>query len=464
MNVTLRDYQETGTSQVLDAYKQGFRAPLLVVPTGGGKTIIFCYITERSSAKGKRVYILVHRQELLRQTSEKLDMFGVRHGCVAPGHSMTGDPVQVASVQTLVRRLDKFPEPNLIVVDEAHHATAGTWSKILKQWPNALLLGVTATPIRLDGKGLGVKCGGFFDTLIEGPTTAELIQRGYLAEPVVYAPPTPLDLSQIKTICGDWQKSELEKRVDKPTITGNAIEHYATICPGVPAICFCVSVGHAEHVAQEFKLAGWSAESLDGTMADNMRKAKIQGLASGKINVLTSCDIISEGTDIPVVGAAILLRPTKSLGLDLQQVGRCLRPYEGKKNAIILDHVGNCYRHGMPDDVRNWSLSGSLFVKKSKAETDPSLRIKQCEKCYAVYRAGSVACPYCGHIQTTGREVEQVDGMLHQVTRGPKKPTVKPDHGELGRLLNTCKKLGLPGDIAYRVALRREHKSWRQSL
>lgn len=460
-NIILRGYQDLAVEACRDAYRNRFKAPLLVLPTGGGKTIVFCYITEQASRMNKRVYILVHRQELLRQTSEKLDTFGVKHGIVAPGHSMTGDIVQTASVQTLVRRLDRFPEPYLIIIDEAHHATAGTWSKILTRWPNARLLGVTATPIRMDGKGLGKDSKGFFDTLVEGPTTASLIQGGYLAEPVVYAPPTGIDLSHVKVRAGDYEKEELAKQVDKPKITGCAIEHYANICPGVPSICFCVSVAHAEHVAAEFKANGWVSESLDGTMSDLVRKAKISALASGKMHVLTSCDIISEGTDIPVVGAAILLRPTKSMGLYLQQVGRALRVYPGKDKAIILDHVGNCFRHGLPDDVRSWSLTGADWAKKNSATSEPSLKIRQCAKCYGVYRVGVFACPHCGFVPQAGREVEQVGGTLQQVDRSKmkKKFIPRPEHGgEFGRLLALSKMFGLPGDVAYRGAMSRQYK------
>jgi superfamily II DNA or RNA helicase len=464
MNIKLRDYQIQSVDACRNAYRTGFKSPLLVLPTGGGKTVVFCYIAEQAYKSGKRVYILVHRQELLRQTSEKLDTFGVRHGCVAPGHSMTGDAVQVASVQTLVRRLDKFPAPDLIIVDEAHHATAGTWKKILSTWPNALKLGTTATAIRMDGKGLGVDCGGFFDTIAIGPNPAQLISMGFLAEPVVFAPPSGIDLSSIKVRAGDYERDELNKRVDKPKITGCAIEHYERICNGIPAICFCVSVNHAEHVAAEFKAAGWAAESLDGKMTDAVRKAKISALANGQLNVLTSCDIISEGTDIPVVGAAILLRPTQSLGLYLQQVGRALRVYPGKDKAYILDHVGNCYRHGMPDDVREWSLDGYDWKKaKENPANDPATRIRQCEKCYGVYRSGAVSCPHCGYIPETGREVVQVDGELKVVTRDMFKPKkkveyAKPQENEMGRLIGLAKRLGLPGDIGYRTALSRANK------
>lgn len=458
MNITLRDYQNQAVDNVRAALRRGSRAPLLVLPTGGGKTIVFCYIAERASLRGKRVLILVHRQELLRQTSEKLDMFGVDHGLIAAGHSMNAHPVQVASVQTLVRRLDRLPPPDLIVIDEAHHAVAGSWAKILRAFPNSQLLGVTATPMRHDGKGLGVQSGGFFDSLVEGPTVADLISQGYLSQPVVYAPPSGVDLSGVKTRGGDYERGETAHRMDKPTITGCAIDHYLRVCNGMPAIAFCATVEHAAHVAEQFKDAGIPAESLDGTMTDAVRKHRIQALGKGQIKVLTSCEIISEGTDIPIVGAAILLRPTKSTGLFLQQVGRALRPFEGKSHSVILDHVGNCYRHGLPDDVREWSLDGYRGAGSEKNK-DNGPQIRQCERCYAVYSMGASCCPQCGHVNRKRKsELKQVEGELQQVTPGMIKKREKPRWGDLGPLLSEAKKMGLPGDLAYRVLMKRKYR------
>lgn len=415
MRVLLRDYQEKAVIDIRAAYAKGFMAPLLVLSTGAGKTVIFCDITERVIKNKKRVYTLVHRQELLRQTSEHLTKLGVDHGLIAPGHCMTGDAVQIASVQTLVRRLDRLPEPDLIISDECHHANAGTWRKVFDYWPKARILGVTATPCRLDGTGLGKQAGGYFDCMIEGPSIRDLIDRGHLAPPLVYAPPSGVDLTGVKIQAGDYQQKEVSHRVDKPKITGCAIDHYKRLCPGVPAIVFCSSVEHAEHVAAQFNDAGIVAAHLSGDLQDTVRKHRIQALANGQIQALTSCDIISEGTDIPVVGAAILLRPTQSVGLFLQQVGRALRPYEGKRYAIILDHVGNCLRHGLPDDIRDWSLEGS---KKKKRAGESIAPVRQCARCYAVFSPSAQVCPQCGfERQVVSREINQVNGNLVQISK-----------------------------------------------
>ena len=414
MNLTLRPYQTDIIRRLREAYRAGYHAPLLQSPTGSGKTVMFAYITDSASRRGTRVYILVHRQELIGQCSGALFGLNVPHGIIAPGRTMTHDLVQVASVQTLVRRLDRVPAPDLIIIDECHHTVAGSWRNILDRYPSANLMGVTATPVRLDGCGLGKQSGGFYDVIVNGPTVRELVHAGYLSQPVVYAPPTGIDVSGVHRRYGDFIRSELMERLDRPTITGCAVDHYRRLCPDAPAIAFCVSVAHAEHVAGQFNEAGIPSASIDGTLSDYERRGRIRDLASGAIRVLTSCEIISEGTDIPVVTAAILLRPTESMGLYLQQCGRALRPHPGKNESIILDHAGNTFRHGLPDDEREWTLDGEMSGKRITDESVP--RVVQCERCYIVYSAMLRVCPSCGfERKADAREIEQIDGELQKV-------------------------------------------------
>jgi DNA repair protein RadD len=407
----LRPYQSEAVEAVRDAFRSGLKRPLLVAPTGAGKTVIFSYITANAFQKGRRTTILVHRAELLTQTHKALVKMGVAHGLVAAGK--TPDPtqlVQVASVQTLVRRLDKFTTPDLIIVDEAHHACAGSWQKVMEAYPNARILGVTATPQRLDGKGLSTA----FDTLIRGPEVHDLISQGFLCRPIYYAPST-VDMSGAKTTAGDYNRAEAEHRVDKPTITGDAVTHYQRLCPGSPAVAFCTSIKHAEHVAQAFNAAGYKAAVLDGNLDPVERASRVHALANGRLHILTSCDIISEGFDLPVVATAILLRPTQSLSLHLQQIGRVLRPAPGKERAIILDHVGNCLRHGLAEEVREWSLDGAKKRKKGSAPEDQVAAHRQCPQCFAVHMPAPI-CPQCQHVYALKeRTPEQVDGTLHQL-------------------------------------------------
>ena len=419
--LTLRDYQQQGVDNIRQSYIEGKQSPLFVLPTGGGKTVVFCHIAQQTSSRNKRVLILVHRVELLRQTSKALTKSGVKHGLINPKY--TPDlfaPVQVASVQTLVRRLDKIEPPDLIIIDEAHHANAGSWKKVIEAYPKAKILGVTATPCRGDGRGLGLDSGGVFDDLVMGPQIPKLIDEGYLVSPVVYAPPKKLDLSNVRTVRGDYDSKQVEMVVDKPKITGDAVEHYMKLCPGVPGVVFCVSVKHAENVAEEFRMKGYRAYHVDGSMDDDMRTTILNGLGDGTVDVVTSCDLISEGTDIPAIGCAILLRPTQSTGLYLQQVGRALRTSDGKSHAIILDHVGNVLTHGLPDDERDWTLEGKKRRGK-KGEQEENIRVQQCQNCFIVHEPAP-ECPSCGH-KAPPKEVipDQVDGELQKMTPDAKK-------------------------------------------
>lgn len=441
MILQLRDYQQQGVEALRERFRRGDRNVLYQLPTGGGKTVVFSYITEGASKRSNRVLILVHRQELIRQTSASLQEIGVEHGIIAPGFTPSWDNVRVASVQTLVRRLDKIHPPQLIISDECHHAGAASWAKIFAHFPQANILGVTATPVRLDGKGLGRSSGGFFDSMVNGPAVSDLIKRGYLATPKVYAPPIGADLSNLRKKYGEFISGESAAVLDKPVITGCAVEHYRKLCGGVPAIAFCASVAHAEHVAEQFRAAGFQAASIDGTMHDNDRKARIKALGSGGLHVLTSCDIISEGTDIPIVGAAILLRPTASMGLYLQQVGRALRLYDGKEFAIILDHVGNVMRHGLPEEDREWSLDGEVRGK-GKKQDDDNLKVKQCEKCYSVH-VPAPKCPVCGHVyEVVAREIGTAAGdlveldvkRLQQIEEDRKKMFMRREEGQCSTL------------------------------
>lgn len=404
----LRPYQQDIDAAIRDALRAGKRRPLVVSPTGSGKTVIFSHIAGGAGRKGKRVWILVHRQELIDQTSRTMRDFGVPHGIIAAGWPVDPLPhVQIVSVQTVVRRVSGLIPPDVIIVDECHHAAAGTWAKILGAFPKAVVLGFTATPERLDGKGLV----DAFDDIIRGPEVAWLIENGFLCQPVYYAPPNQLNLDGLHVRGGDFARDETAELMDKPMITGDAVQHYRRLCPGAPAVAFCASVAHAEHVAQAFNAAGFTAATLDGTLDRIERRRRVNSLKDGSLRVLTSCEIISEGFDIPVVTAAILLRPTKSLGMHLQQIGRVLRPAPGKSRAIILDHVGNCLRHGLAEEVREWSLDGRPKKKKA-SDDDDAPPVRQCPKCYACHVPAPV-CPECGHTyEIKVRKLEQQDGEL----------------------------------------------------
>lgn len=408
--LNLRPYQHLAVEAVRASFRSGKRRPLLVSPTGSGKTVVFSYVTAAAALKGNRTLILCHRAELLDQIHRSLDNMDVPHGLIAAGR--TSDPTsitQVASVQTLVRRLDHVTEPDLIVIDEAHHATAGAWSAVTARWPNARVLGVTATPARLDGKGLGT----VFDDLIRGPEVADLIAAGYLCQPIYYAPAC-VNLEGVRMVAGDYNRAEISDRMDKPTITGDAVSHYRRLANGLSCAVFCTSVLHASHVAEAFCAAGYRFAVLDGGLSRDERSKRVAQLASGQLQGIVTVEIISEGFDLPVVACAILLRPTASLTLHLQQVGRVLRIAPGKPNAIILDHVGNCRRHGLAEEIREWSLDG-IKRKRKRGQQDDVPSLRSCPQCFAVHTP-SPACPQCLHVyEIADRTPDVIDGELEQI-------------------------------------------------
>lgn len=406
----LRGYQQRAIDDLRDAYRAGSRAPLLCLPTGGGKTIIFTAIAQSAAARGRQVLILVHRRELLHQASRKLTAIGLDHGLIAAGIPATSNAVQVASVQTLVRRLPGMDwQPSLVIIDEAHHASAGSWARILQQWPDAYRLGVTATPCRLDGRGLSTA----FDSLVQGPTVADLTAGGYLSPARIYAPPVIADLSGLRRRAGDYAVDQAANAMDRPTVTGDAIGHYTKLAAGQRAIAFCCSIAHAESVARSFNAAGISAATLLGNTPD--RDAVVAAFDAGTVQILVTVDVVSEGFDIPAASCAVLLRPTQSLGLFLQQVGRVLRPAPGKQQALILDHVGNVHRHGFPDDLREWSLADGVR-RGTRGAAAPTVRT--CPQCYAAFKPAPI-CPCCGHEQPIAkpRIMRQVDGELQELHR-----------------------------------------------
>jgi superfamily II DNA or RNA helicase len=380
--------------------------------TGGGKTIVLAEILRGVASRGRSAIVLVHRRELIAQTSAKLALADVPHGIIAAGTVATDAPIQVASVQTLARRLDRIAaQPDLIVIDEAHHAAANTWDKALTHWPEALRLGVTATPVRQDGRGLGM----VFDRLVLGPSTAELVSGGFLCPARLYAPPPIADLSGLHRRAGDYAIDEAAERMDRPTVTGDAISHYQRLAAGQRAIAFCCNVKHAEHVCAAFNHAGVVAATLLGSTDPLRRDATVACFAAGNLQVLVTVDVVSEGFDIPAAGCAILLRPTQSLGLYLQQVGRVLRPAPGKAAAIVLDHVGNVHRHGWPDDCREWSLEDRPTRARSAGE--PALTVRTCPECFSAFKPAPI-CPACGaQSQPSPREIQQRDGELQELER-----------------------------------------------
>jgi superfamily II DNA or RNA helicase len=467
IKLSLRDYQDDGLNDIRAEMRAGKKAVLFVLPTGGGKTVTYAAMSQGAALRGNRILILEHRKELIRQASLAVGGLGVHHQVIAPPSKVAkiraahvqklGWPtidkhshVAVASVQTLARRMDWLKEfdPTIIVIDEAHHAVAGTWARIIAACPDAVLVGVTATPVRADGQGLGKESGGCFDAMVLGPSMRELIQMGYLVPPKVYAWPGPVNRDEIGHKGQDIDTAAAAAILDKPGIIGDAVEHYRQLADGKSAIVFCASVRHAEHVAQKFRDAGYRFEVVHGDMEDEDRDERIAGLGDGRIQGIVTVDVVSEGTDIPCAEVAILLRPTESESLFLQQVGRVLRTVyapgydlsteEGRHDAIfasgkhfglILDHVGNVAFHGMPAMDREWTLTGRKKGPRNALLKEKPVLVMQCPKCHYTETPRAVCGgpkrdgTTCDHVfEVKSRMIEEHAGKLAEIQDGDLPP------------------------------------------
>jgi DNA repair protein RadD len=430
--IKLRDYQEVAVAEIRAEFRAKNTPVLFVLPTGGGKTFTFSYIASNAADKGGAVCIIVHRKELLLQASASLRALGIEHGLISP--HFTPNPhalVQVASVDTLLIRLKKIAYKfKLLIFDEAHHVVAeNKWGRAYELLGKPHMLGVTATPVRTDGKGLGEHAGGVFKAMVLGPAVAELIERGMLINPVVYTSLEVPDLKDVRRdVNGEYNARQLAAAVDKPKITGSAVAQYTKICPGRRAIVFCSSVEHAKHVVAEFNEAGFKFDLLVGEpeMSDAERTDVNKRLRAGELHGACTVDLVSEGYDLPDLECCIMLRPTASEALFLQQVGRVMRISEGKTTCYLLDHVGNVgvltdgefkRKHGLPNELREWSLDGRKKKKKGPKELeDKPIEIKQCPKCFVAHEPAT-HCPKCGfEYPVSNRQLEQVEGELHQVT------------------------------------------------
>lgn len=407
--IELRGYQSDIINEARAEMKRGIKSLLITSPCGSGKTVLVAHMLKTAASRNMPSLFIVHRRELIKQSTQTFSMVGVRHGIIANNFIPEyGQLIQIASIQTLAHRLDKIRSPKLIIWDEAHHCAAGGWSKIHAQFPEAYHIGLTATPERLDGTGLGK----WFKKIIHGPSVRWLIDNGYLADYKLYAP-SSINTDGLHTSMGDFVKSELSALVDKPTITGDAIKHYKKLADGKRAVVFCVSIEHSKHVVEQFKAAGISAAHVDGETAMEERDEKINKFRSGEIRVLANVDLFGEGFDLPSLEVSILLRPTQSLGLFLQQTGRCLRPAPGKQHATVLDHAGNISRHGLPDEKRDWSLEGS---RNNKKNSEKKTSVKICPKCFAAQASGKPACGYCGfQFPIEGRKISAKEGDLIEI-------------------------------------------------
>lgn len=373
MSYSLRQYQIKLINDVRTLYSNGVKNVLVVSPCGSGKSVVIGQILEDLKRKGNRALFLVHRKELIEQMR---------------AYTKDNNNVDLITVQSMVRRLNKYNENyyQLIVTDETHHSMANSYIKIYEHFKNAFRLGFTATPERQDGKGLGK----IYQKIAEGPSVKWLISNNYLA-PFDYYAPTLMDISKLKKERGDYSNKSIDEQMTE-RIFGDVVSNYRKIALGKKTIIYCNTINSADKVAQNFIDAGFSAKSIHSLTPAEERVQTIKAFKEAKLNILVNVDLFGEGFDVPDCECVILLRPTTSLTLYIQQAMRCMRYKKGKR-AIIIDHVGNAFKHGLPDDERFWSLREDKKIKNTEKE----INIKQCPRCFGVYRGNKSVCPYCGY-------------------------------------------------------------------
>lgn len=374
----LRNYQIKAINSLRQSFRDGHKRPILRLDCGAGKTVISAWITRSAIQKNHNVLFLVHLQELKQQTIDTFKKFGIE----------IGEHLRIEMIITAGNKMKDF-EPDLIIADECNFALSKSWLKVFNRFPKAQIIGLSATPIRLSGEPMGA----VFDDLIEIIDAKELIKLGNLCDYDYYAPKLNFDIKDVKTRAGDFQAEMLEQILSKPKIYGDVLSYYKKFCQGRKTICYCTTISHSVATAEEFKKAGYNAVHFDGNTPEKKRKQIVEEFKNGKIEILCNCNLISFGFDVPDCDCVLLLRPTQSLALYIQQSMRCLRGRPGKR-AIILDFVGNCHRFGLPTDKQEYTLTGKKKCDNKNAE--PEVHARQCNQCFKTYSGTSPICPYCG--------------------------------------------------------------------
>lgn len=469
----LRPYQIQLEQDILAAWRSGARNVLAVAATGSGKTVTFSDIMRKEL---QPCVAIAHRQELVSQMSLALARNGVRHRiigqkatiqmCVQMHMADLGvsyynatAPAAVAGVDTLIRMDDADPwfrHVSLWICDESHHHLVDNkWGKATQMFPNARGLGVTATPLRADGKGLGRHADGIMDVMVTAPGMRDLINDRYLSDYRIFAPPNDLDLSTVTTTAGgDFSPQPLRAAVHRSHIHGDVVKHYLRVAAGKLGVTFAVDVESAVELAAAYRSAGVPAEAVSAKTPDIVRFKILQRFSRGEIKQLVNCDLFGEGFDLPAIEVCSMARPTESYGLFVQQFGRSLRLMDGKQHALILDHVGNVMRHGLPDAPRVWSLNRR--ERRSSSTSDTIIPIRICPGCAGAYERVRVVCPYCGlKPEPVGRSApEMVDGDLGELS-----PEVLARmRGEIDRMDGAHVSIPVGAAPAVEGALRRHHR------
>lgn len=442
-----------------------YQSILAYGPTGVGKTNLSAAIIETLFRNGKRVLFLVHRQDLIQQTAKTFQKFNIPFSYIASGyHYNPYHRVFIASIPTLKNRLGKYPA-DWVFVDEAHLSASAGWSKTIAHYKEtgAKIMGLSGSIERLDGKPLG----DVWETLVLGPSPRWLIDNGFLSRYRAFAP-AGVDLSGVHTRGGDYVASEIDELMAGRAVLAGAVRHWRKYAVGKRTIAFTPSIKRAEDLAAEFRANGIMAVSIDGNTPREERTRAFNAFADGDIQVITSVNLFCEGFDLAAqvdrdvtVEAVLLYRPTQSLALHLQQIGRALR--KKPEPAIILDLVGNLARLGLPDDDREWSLEG-------RAKKDREVEVAQCPMCFASH-APARTCPECGYEYPVlkrepgeGRVLDEIEGELEEIDVNAIREQRKREQGQAKSLedlvrLATARGYKSPERWAARIYTHRQQKA-----
>lgn len=462
----LRDYQQEAVKSIYESWKKGNRNVCAQLVTGAGKTVIFSSIVSNFQQQHQNCAVIAHRNELVSQASCTLALWGIPHRIIGANSTIAqvtrkhrekfgksfvnpSATTAVVGVDTLVARHDSLvdwaKQIHLWVIDEQHHLTKNNkWGKAVEMFVNAYGLGVTATPNRADGQGLSRETDGYMDDIVKGPSMRSLIERGFLSDYEIVCPKSDLNVDDSPlSKNGDWSNQTLRKAAKKSKIVGDVVSNYIKYANGRQAIVFATDVETADEISQDFNANGIRAVSLNGNSQTAFREESINLFAKKKLQVLVNVDLFDEGFDVPSCDVCIMARPTASLGKYLQQIGRVLRPAPNKI-ALVIDHVSNVIRHGLPDIHREWSLDRRQ--KKAKLGKDPDeIELTVCKECLKPYEKFRTVCPYCGFEkplpEPRERTIEMVEGDLVLLTR------------EMLERMRRSTELESPGSIAARVSV-----------
>jgi len=437
MQIVLRDYQKKAVDQIRTEIQKGNRRILLVLPTGSGKSHTMGDISKKSIDKSNKILALMHRRQLVTQLMQRFEECGVNSAMIMSGEEHNLDcSAQIATCQTYTRRLKLKKDNNkffidaaIVFIDEAHHALSNTYQNILSNYNDKIIIGVTATPILASGVGMG----NYFDAIVQPVSIKELIDQNHLVPGVYYGPSSP-DLSKIKTVVGDYEKKGLDEVVNQPRIIGDVVKNWFKIAGGLSTMVFAVNVNHSKALCKEFNDNGVTAEHLDAHSIDEEREDTLRRFRDGDTQVLLNVALFTEGTDVPEIECIVLARPTKSLGLHLQMIGRGARPNKGKDSFTVIDHGGNVNRLGYYEDEIEWLLTEKEVGFKKKEVRKKEKKIRTCEECHAQFTGPT--CPQCGKtILGYGKIIEAEEAELIALSKKKKKePTTEQKRKFYGML------------------------------